>query len=82
MIEGEPVGAVTLLSVTATIEDDNDNGPEFSRRNYQREIPEALPEGSPVPGLDLTVEDADQVRWGYKGRVQLSKEKSFGLILL
>ena len=48
--------------VTVTINDINDNGPVFSPDNrFRVDIPENIPDGSPLPGLMMTVTDADQV---------------------
>lgn len=43
------------------INDVNDEPPTFNRRDYYVEIPENIPEGSPLPNLDMFVEDTDTV---------------------
>lgn len=39
----------------------NDERPTFNKLEYYVSIPENLPEGSPLPNLDMTVTDSDVV---------------------
>lgn len=54
---------VTTAEVTITIKDINDEAPTFNYREYSIEIPENVPEGTPLPHLDMTVNDPDVVSW-------------------
>lgn len=44
-----------------TIEDENDNPPEFSKSSYSVSIPENLPDGTQV--LEVAASDKDEVKW-------------------
>lgn len=43
-----------------TIEDENDNPPEFSKSSYSVSIPENLPDGTQV--LEVAASDKDEVK--------------------
>ena len=47
--------------VSITVRDVNDEPPKFNKLEYRVTIPENLPEGSPLPNLDMTVADPDVV---------------------
>ncbi|XP_076043934.1 cadherin 87A isoform X2 [Oratosquilla oratoria] len=49
----------TLAEVTITIRDVNDESPKFNGREYTAEIPEGVPNGTPLPNLDMFVQDTD-----------------------
>ncbi|KAL4711580.1 hypothetical protein ACJJTC_003597 [Scirpophaga incertulas] len=49
----------SVATVTVTIRDVNDEPPRFNRREYFVTIPESLPVGTPLPGLDMVVTDTD-----------------------
>lgn len=46
--------------VLVTIEDENDNPPEFSKSSYSVSIPENLPDGTQV--LEVAASDKDEVK--------------------
>lgn len=59
---GEPVGSPdteTVADVTITIRDVNDEPPTFNRREYRATVPENVPDGTPLPNLDMFVQDTD-----------------------
>ncbi|XP_047099103.1 cadherin-87A [Schistocerca piceifrons] len=56
--ENDPL-TVTTAKVTVTIKDVNDEAPRFNSREYSITIPENVPEGTPLPHLDMNVEDPD-----------------------
>ncbi|CAH0724033.1 unnamed protein product, partial [Brenthis ino] len=49
----------SLALATLTIRDVNDEPPRFNRREYNVTLPESLPRGTPLPGLDMLVTDTD-----------------------
>ncbi|CAH0559618.1 unnamed protein product [Brassicogethes aeneus] len=51
---------VTDALATVIVRDVNDERPMFNKREYFVEIPENIPEGSPLPDLDMTVMDPDE----------------------
>ncbi|XP_028130157.2 cadherin-87A [Diabrotica virgifera virgifera] len=51
---------VSTAEATVRIIDVNDEPPTFNKREYTVEIPENIPEGSALPGLDMTVNDPDE----------------------
>ncbi|CAG9836975.1 unnamed protein product [Diabrotica balteata] len=51
---------VSTAEATVRILDVNDEPPTFNKREYTVEIPENIPEGSALPGLDMTVNDPDE----------------------
>uniref|UniRef100_T1L1Z0 Cadherin domain-containing protein n=1 Tax=Tetranychus urticae TaxID=32264 RepID=T1L1Z0_TETUR len=51
--------AVSIASVTITLQDVNDEAPKFNRHEYQVTIPEGVPNGTPLASLDMLVEDRD-----------------------
>lgn len=51
----------TSAEATVTIKDVNDEPPQFNQREYNVEIPENVPNGTPLPHLDMTVKDPDVV---------------------
>ncbi|XP_076290426.1 cadherin 87A isoform X1 [Lasioglossum baleicum] len=62
LIDGIPGSdnlTVSTAEATVTIKDVNDEPPTFNRREYNIEIPENVPDGTPLPHLDMTVEDPD-----------------------
>lgn len=59
--KGDDPLTVTTTEAVIKIKDVNDEPPTFNRRDYYVEIPENIPEGSPVPNLDIFVEDTDTV---------------------
>ncbi|KAK0157779.1 hypothetical protein PV328_011474 [Microctonus aethiopoides] len=62
IIDGLPGNDDTTVSIaeaTVTIKDVNDEPPTFNRREYSVEIPENVPDGMPLPHLDMTVKDPD-----------------------
>ncbi|XP_066259350.1 cadherin-87A isoform X1 [Euwallacea similis] len=52
----------TISSIEATVKvlDVNDEPPRFNKREYFVQIPENIPEGSALPGLDMSVTDPDE----------------------
>lgn len=65
VIDGVPGSdnlTVSTAEATVTIKDVNDEPPSFNRREYNIEIPENVPDGTPLPHLDMTVKDPDVVR--------------------
>lgn len=61
-IPGNDKLTVSTAEATVTIKDVNDEPPTFNRREYNIEIPENVPDGTPLPHLDMTVKDPDVVR--------------------
>jgi len=64
LIDGMPGNdklTVSTAEATVTIKDVNDEPPTFNRREYNIEIPENVPDGTPLPHLDMTVKDPDVV---------------------
>ncbi|XP_066591300.1 cadherin-87A [Prorops nasuta] len=62
LIDGKPgndESTVSTAKATVTIKDVNDEPPKFNRREYSIEIPENVPDGTPLPHLDMTVKDTD-----------------------
>lgn len=62
---GVPVGSAdteTVADVMITIRDVNDEPPTFNRREYRASVPENVPDGTPLPNLDMFVQDTDVVR--------------------
>ncbi|CAL4115826.1 unnamed protein product, partial [Meganyctiphanes norvegica] len=62
VIRGSAVGGLdteTVADVTITIRDVNDEAPKFNKREYRATIPENVPEGTPLPNLDMFVQDTD-----------------------
>lgn len=51
---------MATAEATVTIKDINDEPPQFNQREYFVEIPENIPDGTPLP-LDMTVKDPDVV---------------------
>lgn len=60
-IPGNDESTVSTAEATVTIKDVNDEVPTFNRREYNIEIPENVPDGTPLPHLDMTVKDPDVV---------------------
>lgn len=61
---GLPVGSPdteTEVEVTITIIDVNDEPPTFNKREYRASVPENVPDGTPLPNLDMFVQDRDVV---------------------
>nr|XP_012234071.1 PREDICTED: cadherin-87A [Linepithema humile] len=58
-IPGNDELTVSTAEATVTIKDVNDEPPTFNRREYNIEIPENVPDGTPLPHLDMTVKDPD-----------------------
>lgn len=50
-----------IAEVSITIRDVNDEAPKFDKSEYYVIIPENLPEGSPLPNLNMIVTDTDIV---------------------
>ncbi|XP_034936764.1 cadherin-87A [Chelonus insularis] len=62
LVDGVPGNDETTVSIaeaTITIKDVNDEAPMFNKREYSVEIPENVPDGMPLPHLDMTVKDPD-----------------------
>lgn len=51
----------TEVEVTITIIDVNDEPPTFNKREYRASVPENVPDGTPLPNLDMFVQDRDVV---------------------
>ncbi|KAK4292814.1 hypothetical protein Pmani_034453 [Petrolisthes manimaculis] len=49
----------TVQDVTITIRDVNDEPPTFNKREYRASVPENVPDGTPLPNLDMFVQDTD-----------------------
>ncbi|XP_071526000.1 cadherin-87A [Panulirus ornatus] len=61
-VSGNPVGTKeteTVVDVTITIRDVNDEPPSFNKREYRASVPENVPDGTPLPNLDMFVQDTD-----------------------
>lgn len=61
-VPGDDESTVTTAEASVTIKDVNDEPPSFNRREYNIEIPENVPDGTPLPHLDMIVKDPDVVR--------------------
>lgn len=62
LINGEPgndESTVSIAEATVTIKDVNDEPPKFNKIEYNIEIPENVPDGTPLPHLDMIVKDPD-----------------------
>ncbi|KAK7790843.1 hypothetical protein R5R35_010718 [Gryllus longicercus] len=55
---GDPLTEATT-DLTITIKDVNDEAPRFNRREYSTSISENVPQGTPLPHLDMLVSDPD-----------------------
>lgn len=60
-VRGNDPLTVTTAEATVTIKDVNDEPPKFNQREYHVQIPENVPDGTPLPHLDMTVKDPDVV---------------------
>lgn len=60
-VKGDDPLTVTSVQATVTVKDVNDEPPAFNKREYYVEIPENIPEGSPLPNLNMSVKDPDVV---------------------
>lgn len=58
-VPGNDASTVSTAEATVTIKDVNDEPPSFNQREYNIEIPENVPDGTPLPHLDMTVKDPD-----------------------
>ncbi|XP_024937586.1 cadherin-87A isoform X2 [Cephus cinctus] len=58
-VSGNDNLTVSTAEATVTIKDVNDEPPTFNRREYNIEIPENVPDGTPLPNLDMSVKDPD-----------------------
>lgn len=62
-VEGSEVindpGSSTVTAVSITIRDVNDEAPTFSQPSYSVNVNENIPNGSPLPNLDIFVQDTD-----------------------
>lgn len=56
----------TEVEVTITIIDVNDEPPTFNKREYRASVPENVPDGTPLPNLDMFVQDRDVVSVGLR----------------
>lgn len=52
-------GASTTTALAITVKDVNDEAPTFSRPSYSVSVSENIPPGSPLPNLDMFVQDTD-----------------------
>ncbi|PNF35261.1 hypothetical protein B7P43_G04794, partial [Cryptotermes secundus] len=62
VVDGTPGNdplTVTTKKGTVTIKDVNDEAPTFNNREYRIVIPENVPDGTPLPHLDMVVHDPD-----------------------
>lgn len=62
-VPGNDASTVSTAEATVTIKDVNDEPPSFNQREYNIEIPENVPDGTPLPHLDMTVKDPDVVNF-------------------
>jgi len=60
-VPGNDPLTVTTKKGTVTIKDVNDEAPTFNKREYRIVIPENVPDGTPLPHLDMVVHDPDIV---------------------
>lgn len=60
-VPGNDPLTVTTKKGTVTIKDVNDEAPTFNNREYRIVIPENVPDGTPLPHLDMVVHDPDIV---------------------
>lgn len=60
-VRGDTPLTATNAEVTVKIKDVNDEPPLFNKREYFVSIPEDIPQGAALPGLDMTVKDTDSV---------------------
>lgn len=51
----------TTAVASVTIKDVNDEPPKFNEREYTVSLPENIPDGTPIPNLDMIVTDPDIV---------------------
>ncbi|XP_021925581.1 cadherin-87A isoform X2 [Zootermopsis nevadensis] len=58
-VPGNDPLTVTTKKGTVTIKDVNDEAPTFNNREYSIVIPENVPDGTPLPHLDMVVRDPD-----------------------
>ncbi|PSN52632.1 hypothetical protein C0J52_14597, partial [Blattella germanica] len=58
-VPGNDPLTVTTKKGTVTIKDVNDEPPKFNYREYSIVIPENVPDGTPLPHLDMEVRDPD-----------------------
>lgn len=65
-VRGNDPLTMTTAEATVTIKDVNDEPPQFNQREYNVEIPENVPDGTPLPHLDMTVKDPDVVSNSFK----------------
>ncbi|KAH9361521.1 hypothetical protein HPB48_001377 [Haemaphysalis longicornis] len=54
-------GSSTTAALAITVKDVNDEAPTFSRPSYSVRVNENIPVGSPLPNLDMFVQDTDAV---------------------
>lgn len=47
--------------ISITIRDVNDEPPKFNKHEYNVHIDENVPNGTPLPNMDMVVEDTDVV---------------------
>ncbi|XP_076275389.1 cadherin 87A isoform X2 [Rhynchophorus ferrugineus] len=59
-VRGNDPLTVTSTQAIVKILDVNDEPPKFNKREYFVEIPENIPKGSALPGLDMSVNDPDE----------------------
>lgn len=59
VIDGLATGDTSEANITIVVIDSNDNPPRFSQSEYISSVPEHLRNGAAVPGLEITVSDAD-----------------------
>ncbi|KAL3182237.1 hypothetical protein MRX96_007437 [Rhipicephalus microplus] len=52
-------GSSTTTALAITVKDVNDEAPTFSRPSYSVSVSENIPPGSPLPNLDMFVQDTD-----------------------
>lgn len=52
-------GSSTTAALAITVKDVNDEAPTFSRPSYSVRVNENIPVGSPLPNLDMFVQDTD-----------------------
>ena len=49
----------SITSVTITLQDVNDELPQFNKKEYHVTVPEGVPNGTPLSSLDMMIEDKD-----------------------
>ncbi|CAN8020095.1 unnamed protein product, partial [Ixodes persulcatus] len=72
-------GSSTVAALAITVRDVNDEAPTFSSPSYSVNVNENIPVGSPLPNLDIFVQDTDArgfARRGTNGRRALWSEQS------